>query len=374
MSGLDIKIVDCCYIGKKMVFSDLKFFAGKRVFITGHTGFKGAWLTQIMVQSEAIVCGYSLPVIDNESHFKGLALKNLITHIEGDIRDEVSLTKAVIAFKPDIVFHLAAQALVKLAYTDPVDTYSTNVMGSLNILQAVNKCASIKSLVYVTSDKCYENVEWEWGYRETDILGGHDPYSASKAAAEIVFSSYTRSFYSERENFGAASVRAGNVIGGGDYSLGRIVPDCIRAIRKNKPIELRSPLSTRPWQHVLEPLSGYILLAQKLFKEPQKYAHPWNFGPSAQEPLNVGDVAQKIVEVYGQGSVLLGAVPSDFHEANLLQLNCDLAHHKLGWKPRWDVGKTLKMTAEWYRLVDIGTSMQEVTNAHIDDYFGGSYD
>ena len=237
-----------------MIYSELAFFAGKRIFITGHTGFKGTWLTQIMVRSGASVCGYSIPMIGNESHFNGLGLKNLITHVEGDIRDHEKLSEAMTAFKPDIVFHLAAKALVKLAYRDPIDTYSTNVMGSLNILQAVNKTGSVKSMIYVTSDKCYENVEWEWGYRETDILGGHDPYSASKAAAEIVFSSYTRSFYQDRPNFGAASVRAGNVIGGGDYSLDRIVPDCIRAIQQNKPIELRNPQSTRPWQHVLEQL------------------------------------------------------------------------------------------------------------------------
>ena len=356
-----------------MGFTELEFFVGKRVFITGHTGFKGTWLTQIMVRAGAIVCGYSLPA-DDDSHFNGLDLKGLITHIEGDISDEAGLTDAMTAFKPDIVFHLAAQALVKLAYVDPVSTFSTNVMGSLNLLQAVNNCPSVRSMVYVTSDKCYENVEWEWGYRETDKLGGHDPYSASKAAAEIVFSSYTRSFYHNRLNFGAASVRAGNVIGGGDYSLDRIVPDCIRAIRQNNPIQLRNPQSTRPWQHVLEPLSGYVLLAQKLFEDPKNYAHPWNFGPGSQEPRNVGEVAQTIVEVYGQGSVLLGAVLSDFYEANLLQLNCDLAHHKLRWRPRWSVDKTLKVTADWYRLVDIGTSMQEVTNAQIDDYFGGFYD
>jgi len=357
-----------------MVFSELKFFEGKRVFITGHTGFKGTWLTQIMVQSGAIVCGYSLPVINDESHFNGLNLKDEITHIEGDICDEANLTEAMRSFKPDIVFHLAAQALVKLAYSDPVMTFSTNVMGSLNILQAVKNCASVRSMVYITSDKCYENVEWEWGYREVDPLGGHDPYSASKAAAEILFSSYTRSFYHERSNFGAASVRAGNVIGGGDYSLDRIVPDCIRAIRQNNPIELRNPQSTRPWQHVLEPLSGYILLAQKLFEDPKKYSHPWNFGPGSEVPRSVGYVAQKIVDVYGQGSVSLGIVPSDFHEANLLQLNCDLANHKLGWKPRWGVEKTLITTANWYCLVDSGTSMEKVTNAQINDYFGESND
>lgn len=353
-----------------MVLSKLEFFKGKRVFITGHTGFKGTWLTQIMVRSGAVVCGYSLPVINDESHFNGLGLEGMMTHVEGDICDEICVAEAIVGFKPDIVFHLAAQALVKVAYVDPVTTFSTNVMGSLNVLQAVNSCPSVRSLVYVTSDKCYENVEWEWGYRETDTLGGHDPYSASKAAAEIVFSSYVRSFYQERGSFGAASVRAGNVIGGGDYSLDRIVPDCIRAIRKNNPIELRNPQSTRPWQHVLEPLSGYVVLAQKLFEEPKKHSHPWNFGPDSQSPRNVGYVAQKIVDVYGQGSVSLGVVESNFHEANLLQLNCDLAHHKLGWKSRWDVEKTLRMTADWYRLVDLGISMKEVTNAHIDDYFG----
>ncbi|MDA9321674.1 CDP-glucose 4,6-dehydratase [Gammaproteobacteria bacterium] len=357
-----------------MDLSELEFFSGKKVFITGHTGFKGAWLTQIMIRSNALVCGYSLPNLDHESHFEGMGLKNLITHIEGDIRDEIFLSESMSAFQPDIVFHLAAQALVKPAYIDPVDTFSTNVMGSLNVLQAVKKCDSVKSMVYVTSDKCYENVEWEWGYRETDELGGHDPYSSSKAAAEIVFSSYTRSFYKDRTSLGTASVRAGNVIGGGDFSLDRIVPDCIRAIRKNNPIELRNPQSTRPWQHVLEPLSGYILLAQKLFENPLKYSDSWNFGPGSQEPRNVGEVAQKIVDQYGKGSILLGAVPSDFHEANLLQLNCDRAHHILGWKPRWDVEKTLNITAEWYRLVDSGSSMQEVTNTHINDYFGESND
>ncbi len=353
-----------------MHFSELKFFNNKRVFITGHNGFKGTWLTQIMVRSGAIVCGYSLQDNDDQSHFGGLGLKDKITHYEGDLRDGDALKKAMISFQPDIVFHLAAQALVKLAYKDPVDTFSTNVMGSLNILQAVDLCESVKSLIYVTSDKCYENVEWEWGYRETDTLGGHDPYSASKAAAELVFSSYTRSFFSKKETLGAASVRAGNVIGGGDYSLDRIVPDCIRAIRKNKPIELRNPFSTRPWQHVLEPLSGYILLAQKLYENPKKYSHPWNFGPGTQDPKNVGYVAKKIVEVYGKGSVSIEKTSSDFHEANLLQLNCDLAHHKLGWSPRWCVEKTLTNTADWYRLVDNGTSMEEVTDLHINNYFG----
>jgi CDP-glucose 4,6-dehydratase len=327
-----------------------------------------------MVRLGAVVCGYSLPLNDSELHFEGLGLKDQILHTEGDIRDESCLSDALISFRPDIVFHLAAQALVKVAYKDPVGTYTTNVIGSLNLLQAVKNCFSVRSMVFVTSDKCYENVEWEWGYRETDKLGGHDPYSSSKAAAEIAFSSFKRSYYQGRSDLGAASVRAGNVIGGGDYSPDRIIPDCIRAINSNRPIELRNPQSTRPWQHVLEPLSGYVLLARKLFHDPQKYAHPWNFGPSAQESLNVGEVAKLIVDVYGKGSVLKNTTQSEFHEANLLQLNCDLSRHKLGWLPRWNVDHTLKMTAEWYRLVDHGAAMSEVTNNQIDEYFGGNYD
>jgi len=353
-----------------MLIGDLEFFSGKKVFITGHNGFKGTWLTQVMTRSGAEVAGYSLPNLDVNGHFDGLSLKEVITHYEGDIRDTDNLKEAINEFQPEIVFHLAAQALVKLSYEDPISTFSTNVMGSLNLLRAVDKCPSVRSLIYVTSDKCYENVEWEWGYRETDALGGKDPYSASKAAAELVFSSYSRSYFGDKVNFGAASVRAGNVIGGGDYSADRIVPDCIRAIRENRPIELRNPYSTRPWQHVLEPLSGYIKLAKKLYEDPVKFSRPWNFGPSVKEVLNVGDVANKIVEVYGKGSVAVGSVSSEFHEANLLQLNCDLAHQLMDWHPRWNVDKTLITTADWYRLVDNGVPMENVTNSHIDDYFG----
>ena len=358
-----------------MLHKDLNFFSNKRVFITGHNGFKGTWLTQIMVRAGAEVAGFSLPDNDNNSHFNGLGLKNSINHFEGDIRDAENLKKSINEFKPDIVFHLAAQALVKLAYTDPVSTFSTNVMGSLNLLEAVNECSSIRSLVYITSDKCYENVEWVWGYRETDSLGGHDPYSSSKAAAELLYSSYKRSYFdNKKERFGSASVRAGNVIGGGDYSADRIVPDCIRAIRSGDSIQLRNPFSTRPWQHVLEPLSGYILLAMKLFDNPTSFSKSWNFGPNSEEIRNVGYVAQKIVEIYGKGSVAKTSEVSDFHEANLLQLNCDLAHHELNWHPRWTVSKTLETTANWYRLVDNGESMEEVTNMQINDYFGVAND
>ena len=345
------------------------FYAGKRVFITGHTGFKGTWLTQVMILSGATVAGFSLPKSHLNSHFERLNLKGKITHYAGDIRDANALLSAISEFKPDVVFHLAAQALVKLAYASPSDTFETNVMGSLYLLEAVQACPSIKSLVYVTSDKCYENVEWIWGYKETDTLGGRDPYSASKACAELVFSSFTRSFFSERHSLGFASVRAGNVIGGGDYSADRIVPDCIRAIRENRPIELRNPESTRPWQHVLEPLSGYIALAEKLYAHPEHYSESWNFGPLGSDVRNVGSVAQTIVDIYGKGSVAKNSIKSDFHEANLLQLNCDLANRKLGWSPRWSVNRTLEMTALWYRSVDEGKVMLEITNGQINEYF-----
>ena len=234
--------------------------AGKRIFVTGHTGFKGSWLTFLLVELHCEVMGYALSP-RGPSHFEMLNMREKIVHIEGDIRDGAALFEAMSSFQPEYVLHLAAQALVKLSYEDPVLTFDTNVMGSVNLLEAVRHCNSVCSLVFITSDKCYENSEWIWGYRENDRVGGRDPYSASKGAAEIVFSSYARSFLNERNGLGAVSVRSGNVIGGGDWAVDRIVPDCIRAIEKVRPIKLRHPEATRPWQHVLEPLSGYLHLA-----------------------------------------------------------------------------------------------------------------
>jgi|TARA_B110000259_G_C14034431_1_gene408557 CDP-glucose 4,6-dehydratase len=355
------------------MINNLEFFKNKRIFITGHTGFKGSWLSKIMLDSGAEVGGFSLPLESEESHFNLLNIKDRINHYSGDITDDLAIKKAILEFKPEIIFHMAAQALVRSSYNNPKSTFNTNVMGSLNVLESIKECSSVKSVIYVTSDKCYENVEWVYGYKETDTLGGHDPYSASKACAEILFSSYKRSFLNERENFGIASVRAGNVIGGGDFSIDRIVPDCIRAIRSDTPLELRNPLSTRPWQHVLEPLSGYILLAQKLYDEPAIFSESWNFGPNSSEVMNVGEVAETIIQVYGKGKVDLSKTDSIFHEANLLQLNCDLANRKLNWWPRWDVKKTLEMTASWYKELDDGRSVSEITQEHIKDYFGGNY-
>ena len=342
-------------------------FKGKKVFITGHTGFKGTWLTTILKKLGANILGYSLE-LEKNSHFELLNLENEIQHVIGDIRDQKKLSDTLMRFEPEFVFHLAAQAIVKQSYNDPAETFSTNIMGSVNLLEAVKNCESVRSLVYITSDKCYENVEWEWGYRENDRLGGYDPYSASKAAAEVVFSSYLRSFFDSKINLGAASVRAGNVIGGGDYSDNRIIPDCIRAINSNTPITLRNPLATRPWQHVLEPLSGYLKLAVELYNSPKKYTGSWNFGPSTIETRTVEEVAKIVINHFEKGEIITENIQTH-HEAQLLQLNCDRANQILKWYPRWDVDQTLFETVSWYQKVNDGANPYEITTNQIIKYF-----
>lgn len=346
----------------------LRAFSGKRVFVTGHTGFKGSWLAFLLKELGAEVMGFALAPEPGASHFELLGLATKIRHVVGDIRDAAALTSALHAFRPEYVFHLAAQALVKRSYDDPVGTFSTNVMGSVHLLDAVRHCDSVRSLVYITSDKCYENVEWVWGYRETDRLGGHDPYSASKAAAEIVFSAYAKSYLSTREEMGAATTRAGNVIGGGDWASDRIVPDCIRAVQAGKPILLRNPQATRPWQHVLEPLSGYLLLAVLLRGRPS-YGGSWNFGPSTQEVRTVRDVATALVKHLGRGRIEVLESSEPHHEARLLQLSCDKAHQLLAWHPRWSVDKTLAATAQWYDAVLNGVQAEQMTRGQIREYF-----
>ena len=344
-------------------------FSRKRVFVTGHTGFKGAWLTFLLKELGADVMGFALPPEPGPSHFALLGLEARISHVVGDIRDAPALCKALQAFQPEYVFHLAAQALVKKSYDNPVVTFGSNVMGSVHLLDAVRQCDSVRSLVYITSDKCYENVEWVWGYRENDRLGGHDPYSASKAAAEIVFSAYARSYFASRPDLGAATTRAGNVIGGGDWAADRIVPDCIRAIEKNSPIQLRNPQATRPWQYVLEPLSGYVRLAAQLRNQPEKYAGSWNFGPSPSEVRTVHEVASSIIQHLGRGRIEIADSQQHHHEARLLQLNCDKAHQLLGWHPRWDVDKTLAATALWYKTILEGGDAESITRAQLQEYF-----
>jgi CDP-glucose 4,6-dehydratase len=356
-------------MGQMVTRDYLSTFKGRRIFITGHTGFKGSWLAFLLNEVGAEVLGYALPPVGKKNHFELLGLAQMIEHVEADIRDEEKLTAAMTGFQPEFVFHLAAQALVRPSYSNPRATFETNVMGSVNLLEAVRKCESVRSLVFITSDKCYENLEWFWGYRENDRLGGHDPYSASKASAEIVFSSYARSFFFERPELGAASTRAGNVIGGGDWAVDRIIPDCVRAIESEKPIHLRNPSATRPWQHVLEPLSGYLLLAARLREEPLVHAGAWNFGPSSQEVRTVLEVAEHLVARFGRGSINIEASTEKHHEARLLQLNCDKAHQMLGWYPRWDFERTLGMTADWYKQAHTSAEAKNITRQQLCDYF-----
>ena len=266
------------------------FYQGKNVFVTGHTGFKGSWLSAWLLKLGANVTGYALPPLYDESHFELLGLAKKLRHIEGDVRDRDHLTRAMTEAKPDIVFHLAAQALVRELYRDPHATFETNVMGGVNVCEAVRQGRERAHLVYITSDKCYRNVDWEWGYRETDTLGGRDPYSASKGCAELVFAAYWTSFLSKAKRVNAASTRAGNVIGGGDWAKDRLIPDCVRALRKKETIEIHHPELTRPWQHVLEPLGGYLHLGRQLGgPKGADFCESWNFGPNNSANKNVGD-------------------------------------------------------------------------------------
>ena len=346
----------------------LSIFKNKRVMLTGHTGFKGSWLAFLLNKIGAEVLGYALPPIEKKSHFNLLELDKLIHHVEADMRDEKKLKNTMKNFQPEFVFHLAAQALVRPSYAEPRETFETNIMGSVNLLEAVRECDSIRSLIYVTSDKCYENNEWIWGYRENDRLGGHDPYSASKASAELVFSAYARSFFFERPQLGSATTRAGNVIGGGDWALDRIIPDCVRAIQSNVPINLRNPNATRPWQHVLEPLSGYLLLASRLFEEPKNYSGAWNFGPPSSEIRTVSEVAHRMIENFGYGSVNVSDNKSH-HEAQLLQLNCDKAHQSLGWYSRWSVEETIDKTSDWYIQFQNNRNSRDISSQQLREYF-----
>jgi len=332
---------------EKMVISE--FYENKRILITGDTGFKGSWLALWLNSLGAKVYGYALPAETENAHFNLLNLSNEITHIDGNLLDFEKLNQTIQDIRPEIVFHLAAQALVRLSYDEPKLTFDTNVAGSVNILEAIRNTNSVKSLIYVTSDKCYKNKEWIWGYRENDELGGHDPYSASKAAAEIVFASYRDSFFSKNKNIGIASVRAGNVIGGGDWALDRIIPDCIRSIINEKVIEIRNPYATRPWQHVLEPLSGYMLLAQKLYENPTGFSGSWNFGPTIESIKTVKELTEKTIGILGKGSVTIGNTDTQKHEAGLLHLNCDKSNHQLAWNPVWNFEQTVKTTIEWYK-------------------------
>jgi CDP-glucose 4,6-dehydratase len=332
-------------------------YLGKRVLITGHTGFKGAWLAEWLLSLGAEVTGFALPPPTTPSLFDQLSLKTRLRHIEGDVRDLTAVRAAVAACQPDFVFHLAAQPLVRLSYSQPVETYATNVMGTVNVLEAVRLAADPAHpcvVVAITTDKCYENKEWVHSYREEDPMGGYDPYSSSKGAAELVIASYRRSYFSSPDSpVKLASARAGNVIGGGDWALDRIVPDCIRALSRGEIISVRNKIATRPWQHVLEPLSGYLWLGACLYSSQlsafsSRLPSAFNFGPALASNRTVADLVQEILK-HWPGQWADQSDPKAVHEAQLLNLATDKAHHFLGWSPAWTFAETIAQTVRWYR-------------------------
>ena len=328
-------------------------YRGKKVLVTGHTGFKGSWLSIWLRELGAEVIGYSLDPYTEKDNFNLSKLSEKILDIRGDIRDRKYLREVFEKYQPEIVFHLAAQPLVRLSYDIPVETYETNVMGTINILEEIRNSKSVKVGILITTDKCYENKEQIWGYRENEAFGGYDPYSSSKGACEIAIHSWIKSFFNpkdyDKHGKSIASVRAGNVIGGGDWAKDRIVPDCIRALEENKDIEIRSPKSIRPWEHVLEPLSGYLLLGQKMLEEPTKYCEGWNFGPTLDAIVNVWEVASNIVKFYGKGKLKDISNPNDLQEAKLLLLDITKARFELGWKPTLTIEQSIELTVDWYK-------------------------
>lgn len=330
------------------------FYKGKRVLVTGHTGFKGSWLSIWLHALGAEVVGAGLDPATGRDNFVLTGIGEKINaDIRADIRDARKMKQIFAEYQPEIVFHLAAQPLVRLSYDMPVETYQTNVMGTINVMEAIRATDSVKAGVMITTDKCYDNKEQIWGYRENEPMGGYDPYSSSKGAAEIAISSWRRSFFNPcryaDHGKSIASVRAGNVIGGGDWALDRIIPDCIRALESGKPIDIRSPRSIRPWQHVLEPLSGYMLLAKKMWNAPTEYCEGWNFGPRAESISTVWEVAEKVVKHYGKGTLRDLSDPNALHEAKLLMLDISKARFRLGWEPVMGIDRTIAMTTDWYR-------------------------
>jgi len=346
-----------------------KFWANKNVLVTGHTGFKGSWLSLWLQSLGANVSGLSLDPPTNPSLFEIANVAQGMQSIIGDIRDQSVVDETFKRCKPDIVIHMAAQPLVLYSYDNPVETYATNVMGSVHVLEACRKTESVKSVVMITTDKCYENKEWYWGYRENEPMGGYDPYSNSKGCSELVISAYRQSFFSNGDRqLGLASARAGNVIGGGDWAADRLIPDFMQAILIKKPVVIRSPLSIRPWQHVLEPLNGYLKLAESLWGSHVKFSEGWNFGPDDSDAREVQWIIDHISELWGEGAQWeLDKSPRP-HEATYLKLDCSKARMKLGWTPRLSLSTTLQWIVEWYKHYRNNSNMREVTLQEISRY------
>ena len=343
-------------------------WAGRRVLVTGHTGFKGGWLSLWLHELGADVTGFSLPAPTDPSFFAQTRLGELVTHIEGDVREVAAVEAAVRDARPEVIFHLAAQPLVRLSYEQPVETYATNVMGTAHVLDACRKVEGVRAVVCVTSDKCYENREWAWPYRERDPMGGHDPYSSSKGAAELVISAYRRSFF--QSGMKVASVRAGNVIGGGDWAVDRLVPDIVRALLAGEAPQIRNPDSVRPWQHVIDALSGYLLVAERLLEGEGRFASGWNFGPSDDDTQPVRWIVDEMLRAWG--SDLKWEQPKGVqpHEAVLLKLDCSKARTELGWKPRLRLEQALRKVVEWHSAVANGADARAVSRRQLAEYEG----
>jgi CDP-glucose 4,6-dehydratase len=348
------------------------FWRGKRVFLTGHTGFKGSWLSLWLQQLGADVTGFALAPPSSPSLFDTAGVAHGMRSLRGDIRDPAALRQALHDARPDIVIHMAAQALVRHSYADPVETYSTNVMGLVHLFEAVRATPGVRAVVNVTSDKCYENREWVWGYREDEPMGGYDPYSNSKGCAELVTSAYRSSFFNPadhaRHGLALGSGRAGNVIGGGDWAQDRLIPDMMRAIAAGQPVRIRSPHAIRPWQHVLEPLSGYLTLAEHLYEQGPAFAEGFNFGPHDTDARPVEWIVGRLCAAWGDGAAWeLDGAPQP-HEATYLKLDCSKARARLGWQPRWTLAETLVRIVDWHKAHAAGADMRAVTLAQIASY------
>lgn len=345
------------------------FWQGKRVLITGHTGFKGGWLAFWLEMLGARICGYSLAPETEPNLFTNLKIQNRIHSVVGDVGDLPHFERTVSEFQPEIVFHLAAQPLVRRSYRHPVETYTTNVIGTVNILEAARRAESVKSVVIITTDKVYENKEWIWAYRENERLGGFDPYSNSKACAELAVSAYRNSFFAESQTL-VATARAGNVIGGGDWSEDRLLPDVFRSLIFGEPLLIRNPNSIRPWQHTLEPLAGYLMLGEKLYNGERNFADGWNFGPSEEDSKSVGSVLEEIKRIWNAPVNWQIAEGNQPHEANLLKLDSAKAKNRLGWRPKLNLSEALEMTVEWYKGFKENADLIRLTRRQIELYSG----
>ena len=351
-----------------MVRVNNDFWKNKRVFITGHTGFKGSWISLWLQQMDVILKGYSLPPSTYPNLFEEAHVsKNMESEIN-DIRDVESISKSIIDFNPDVLIHMAAQPLVRESYSDPLNTYSTNVMGTLNVLEAARKCKNLKAIVAITTDKCYENDNRLIGYKENDPIGGYDPYSSSKGCCELLISSYRRSFFNKKNNAFLASARAGNVIGGGDWSNDRLIPDIFKAFENSEPVIIRNSFSVRPWQHVLEPLSGYLVLAQELYINGDEFAEGWNFGPKDEDCKSVSWVLDEIVKNWGGNANWSLDKNSNPHEAGFLKLDCSKAYNYLNWIPKWSLKETIKLTVDWHKLYLRGGDLHKQCLKEINNY------